>query len=81
MKREWVTSIFRQCKEAKVRFFFKQWGGVRKDLTGRELYGKTYDDMPPISEVRLEKKSSIPQPQQYTTHAKLIAAKTLEELF
>jgi protein gp37 len=46
MKREWVVSIHRQCKTAEVPFFFKQWGGVRKDLTGRELYGRTYDYMP-----------------------------------
>jgi protein gp37 len=24
----------------------KQWGGVRKDLTDRELNGRTYDEMP-----------------------------------
>lgn len=48
MKSEWVTSIFRQCREARVPFFFKQWGGVRKDLTGRELNGRTYDEMPPV---------------------------------
>jgi protein gp37 len=48
MKREWVVSIHRQCRAAEVPFFFKQWGGVRKDLTGRELYGRTYDNMPPI---------------------------------
>jgi len=46
MKREWVVSIFRQCREMKVPFFFKQWGGVRKDLTGRKLHGTTYDEMP-----------------------------------
>jgi protein gp37 len=46
MKREWVLSIHRQCKAAGLPFFFKQWGGVRKDLTGRELHGRTYDDMP-----------------------------------
>ncbi len=46
MKREWVTSIFRQCRKAQVPFFFKQWGGVRKDLTGREFNGRTYDEMP-----------------------------------
>jgi len=51
MKIEWVRSIFRQCRNAKVAFFFKQWGGVRKDLTGRELCGRTYDEMPrkPVS--------------------------------
>ncbi len=46
MKREWVVSIFRQCRKNDVPFFFKQWGGVRKDLTGRMLYGTTYDEMP-----------------------------------
>ena len=46
MRKEWVTSIFLQCRVARVPFFFKQWGGVRKDLTGRELNGKIYDEMP-----------------------------------
>jgi protein gp37 len=50
MKREWVLSIHRQCKAAGVPFFFKQWGGVRKDLTGRELHGRTYDDMPSVEQ-------------------------------
>jgi protein gp37 len=48
MKAEWVRSIFRQCRRANVPFFFKQWGGVRKDLTGRSLDGRTYDGMPKI---------------------------------
>jgi len=43
---EWVRSIFRQCRAAKSAFFFRQWGGTRKDLTGRELNGRTYDAMP-----------------------------------
>lgn len=46
MRKEWVTSILRQCRIARVPFFFKQWGGVRKDFTGRELNGRTYDEMP-----------------------------------
>jgi protein gp37 len=29
-----------------VPFFFKQWGGVRKAKNGRELNGRTYDQMP-----------------------------------
>jgi protein gp37 len=29
-----------------VPFFFKQWGGVRKKQTGRELDGRTWDEMP-----------------------------------
>jgi protein gp37 len=47
MSLEWVESILRQCRNADVPFFFKQWGGVRKDRTGRELHGRTYDEMPP----------------------------------
>jgi len=46
LRKEWVTSIFRQCRTARVPFFFKQWGGVRKDLTGRELNGRIYNEMP-----------------------------------
>ena len=46
MDKEWVRSIFRQCRAADVPFFFKQWGGVRKDRTGRTLHGRTYDEMP-----------------------------------
>ena len=46
MRHEWVESILRQCRASTTPFFFKQWGGVRKDLTGRELNGRTYDEMP-----------------------------------
>jgi protein gp37 len=46
MKIEWVREIFRACRKADVPFFFKQWGGVRKHVTGRRLNGKTYDEMP-----------------------------------
>ncbi len=46
MKIEWVREIFRACRSADVPFFFKQWGGVRKHITGRRLNGKTYDEMP-----------------------------------
>ena len=46
MHKEWVDSILEQCRNASVPFFFKQWGGTRKDLTGRELNGRTYDEMP-----------------------------------
>jgi protein gp37 len=46
MKVEWVHEIYSQCRKADVAFFFKQWGGVRKHLTGRKLAGKTYDEMP-----------------------------------
>ncbi|RYZ16312.1 MAG: phage Gp37/Gp68 family protein [Myxococcaceae bacterium] len=49
MQEVWVREIQAMCEEADVPFFFKQWGGVRKDLTGRELDGRTYDEMPQLA--------------------------------
>jgi len=46
MKKEWVISIRKQCREQRVPFFFKQWGGVRKTKNGRLLDGRTYDEYP-----------------------------------
>ena len=46
MEKDWVLSVRDQCKSAGVPFFFKQWGGVRKSLRGRELDGKNYDEFP-----------------------------------
>jgi protein gp37 len=44
--KEWVLSIRNQCKVAGVPFFFKQWGGVKKAESGRQLDGRTHDAMP-----------------------------------
>lgn len=49
MAEEWVRSIRDQCRSAGVHFFFKQWGGVRKKQSGRELDGRTYDEIPECS--------------------------------
>lgn len=46
MNAEWVTDLRSQCRRARVPFFFKQWGGVRKKSTGRVLEGRTWDEMP-----------------------------------
>jgi protein gp37 len=35
-----------------VPLFFKQWGGVNKKKTGRELNGRTYDNLPVSVEQR-----------------------------
>ncbi len=50
MKAEWVRSIRDQCREAGIPYFFKQWGGPRKSVPGRELDGRTYDAMPARSQ-------------------------------
>lgn len=44
----WVTGIRDQCVAAGVAFFFKQWGGVQKKKTGRELEGRTWDEKPEL---------------------------------
>jgi protein gp37 len=46
MEADWVTDIRDQCARAGVKFFFKQWGGVFKKQTGRELDGRTWNEMP-----------------------------------
>ncbi len=48
MKSNWVLDIMDQCSQAKVAFFFKQWGGTNKKKTGRILEGKTWDEMPKV---------------------------------
>jgi hypothetical protein len=66
MKEAWVESIRRQCADAQVAFFFKQWGGVQKSKNGRLLNERTYDEMPlrqpvnpPPREHRLKLASTI----------------------
>jgi protein gp37 len=49
MREEWVESIRLQCRRAHVPFFFKQWGGVRKETAGRILHGRTYDELPKVA--------------------------------
>jgi len=56
MEKAWVVSIREQCQAAKVPFFFKQWGGVRKAAAGRQLDERTYDEMPARHQV-----TAIPQ--------------------
>lgn len=48
MTESWVISIREQCRAAGIPFFFKQWGGVRKKLTGRSLQGEIYDEFPRV---------------------------------
>jgi hypothetical protein len=46
MQKAWVERILELCREERVAFFFKQWGGVRKANAGRRLNNRTYDEMP-----------------------------------
>jgi len=49
MNREWVVDLRSQCAAAGVPFFFKQWGGHTPKAGGRELDGRTYDEMPELA--------------------------------
>jgi len=46
MHPSWVIDIRNQCVQAGVPFFFKQWGGTNKKKAGRELEGRTWDELP-----------------------------------
>jgi len=46
MEEKWVMDIKKQCEQAGVKFFFKQWGGRTPKANGRELKGKTYEEFP-----------------------------------
>jgi protein gp37 len=48
MKPEWVRRIRDDVTDAGAALFFKQWGGVRKKLAGRELDGRTWDEFPVV---------------------------------
>jgi len=51
MDPSWVIDIRNQCQEANVPFFFKQWGGVNKKRTGRELEGQIWNEMPILANI------------------------------
>jgi protein gp37 len=51
MESWWVADIRDQCNAAGVAFFFKQWGGRTPKANGRDLDGRTWDEMPRLAAV------------------------------
>ena len=49
MNPDWVRSIRDQCSQTGVAFHFKQWGGAIKSKAGRELDGRTWDELPKVA--------------------------------
>ena len=45
---DWVRELRDRCHAEEVAFFFKQWGGRSPKSGGRELDGRTWDDMPTL---------------------------------
>ena len=57
IREEWIDEIYNQCLSARTAFFFKQWGTWGKDnkrrskrANGREYRGRTWDEMPNLSQ-------------------------------
>ena len=48
MSESWVQNIMKQCKDADIPFFFKQWGGFNKKKNGKLLNGRIYQEMPHV---------------------------------
>jgi len=48
MHPNWVRTIRDQCQSAGVAFFFKQWGGNNKKVTGRVIDGRIWDEVPGV---------------------------------
>jgi protein gp37 len=46
MDARWARDVRDLCVDASVPYFFKQWGGRTPKAGGRQLDGRTWDDMP-----------------------------------
>jgi protein gp37 len=49
MLKEWVDEIEAACRRSGTAFFFKQWGGVKKNVSGRTYRDQTFDEMPVLT--------------------------------
>ena len=63
---DWIRSLRDRCRARGVAFYFKQWGGTLPTIGGRELDGRTWDEMPihvagamPSSSSALHGRSSV----------------------
>jgi protein gp37 len=46
---DWVRDVRNACIKQNTPFFFKQWGGTRKKVAGRQLDGRLWSEMPTSS--------------------------------
>jgi protein gp37 len=49
MAEEWALEVRDLCRSANVRFFFKQWGGLRPKSGGRLLRGREWNQYPRVA--------------------------------
>lgn len=57
---DWVADLRDRCVAARVPFFMKQWGGRTPKAGGRELDGRTWDQMPVPPRPRSGRGLSVP---------------------
>jgi len=50
---EWIRHLRDRCREARVAFFFKQWGGLHPRSGGRTLDGREWSERPTPDLTRL----------------------------
>lgn len=49
----WVREARDHCLAERVAYFHKQWGGRTSKVGGRELNGRTWDEMPALESHKL----------------------------
>lgn len=48
MDADWARDLRDRCSASGIQFFFKQWGGRTPKAGGRELDGRTWDELPAL---------------------------------
>jgi protein gp37 len=64
MRIEWARELRDAAIAGGTAFFFKQWGGVRPKAGGRELDGRTWDELPRRSEGAMPHTVGVAGPNQ-----------------
>jgi protein gp37 len=57
----WVRDLRDRALNEGIAFFFKQWGGQTPKAGGRQLDGRTWDEMPPLTIPTANRKASVAQ--------------------
>ena len=59
MDPEWARALRRQCRVARIPYFFKQWGGRTPGARGRALDGRTWDELPALDSLEVQKQREL----------------------
>jgi hypothetical protein len=59
MEESWVQDLLRQCKEQRVRFFFKQWGASTRKLLDVNSTDEPMMNYPSCNKIRSREAKNI----------------------